>query len=116
MNTRRFYGSRNPQNSDLISSSESEDEIENILSEDSDSYCPSELSSNDFLNQIMMTFHLIPMLKMIKEVALTTIDPLVHGVLLMQVTGNNLSIAMTVAFTDFLECKQQQWNLLIYTQ
>ena len=47
MNTRRFYGSRNPQNSDLILSSEFEDEIEDILSEDSDSYCPSELSSSD---------------------------------------------------------------------
>ena len=46
MNT-RFYGSRNPQNSNLISSSESEDEIEDILSKDSDSYCSSELSSSD---------------------------------------------------------------------
>ena len=47
MNARSFYGSRNPQNSAELFSSESEEECEVISCEESDSYCPSELSSSD---------------------------------------------------------------------
>ena len=47
MNARSFYGSRNPQNSAELFSSESEEECEVISCEASNSYCPSELSSSD---------------------------------------------------------------------
>ena len=49
MNAKRFYAPRKSQNPAVLSSSECEEKSEDITCEDSDSYCPSKLSSSNSL-------------------------------------------------------------------
>ena len=110
MNARSFYGSRNPQNPTELSSNESEEDSEDTSCEDSDSYCPFELSfSNLFISDFDETS---PEYSDDDDQG----SSIFNGLLLMVVTRNSSCLRMTVASTDLLECQQRQWNLSTYIQ
>ena len=73
INARRFYGSRNPQNPAVLSSSKPKEESEDITCEDSDFYDPSELSSSDLF---VSNFNETTLMIMVKQAAVLIVGPL----------------------------------------